>query len=323
MKIKWFLVLPLKYYSVLCFSVMSDSMIMDAIASFLVLPNRLVVPLVPGLHVAQLRSPLPRVRPEDSSAHSDYNCTSSFKTLVYEPLLLSQGVVRIHLLEAQKLAAKDNYVKGVMAGLSDPYAILRVGPQTFTSKHIDNTDAPKWGEMYEVRRKVFCFLCKSSARKGLGKYCLSHIISLCSVFEGLYWYVSHWHCPFSFTRLQTASIQAPLSVVMSLCVYLTSGYCPWSTWSRVGGWGIWQRPRQGWFLGQVHMHNSCLGWISCCHLSFVTCMNGGEKYFECTESPFCSVDHWNGTTVFFFNPSCLALLLPIGPNWIWALWRNP
>ncbi|KAM9409287.1 uncharacterized protein esyt1b isoform 2-T2 [Pholidichthys leucotaenia] len=101
-------------------NVMSDSMIMDAIASFLVLPNRLVVPLVPGLHVAQLRSPLPR------------------------------GVVRIHLLEAQNLAAKDSYVKGVMAGLSDPYAILRVGPQTFTSTHIDNTDSPKWGEMYEV-----------------------------------------------------------------------------------------------------------------------------------------------------------------------------
>ncbi|KAK5872293.1 hypothetical protein PBY51_013008 [Eleginops maclovinus] len=101
-------------------NVMSDSMIMDAIASFLVLPNRLVVPLVPGLHLAQLRSPLPR------------------------------GVVRIHLLEAQNLAAKDNYVKGVMAGLSDPYAILRVGPQTFTSKHVDNTDCPKWEEIYEV-----------------------------------------------------------------------------------------------------------------------------------------------------------------------------
>uniref|UniRef100_A0A4W6FD93 Extended synaptotagmin-like protein 1b n=1 Tax=Lates calcarifer TaxID=8187 RepID=A0A4W6FD93_LATCA len=100
--------------------VMSDSMIMDAIASFLVLPNRLVVPLVPGLHIAQLRSPLPR------------------------------GVVRIHLVEAQNLAAKDTSVKGVMAGLSDPYAILRVGPQTFTSQHIDNTDSPKWGEMYEV-----------------------------------------------------------------------------------------------------------------------------------------------------------------------------
>ncbi|KAF6718091.1 Extended synaptotagmin-1 [Oryzias melastigma] len=98
----------------------SDSMIMDAIASFLVLPNRLVVPLVPDLHLAQLRCPLPR------------------------------GVVRIHLLEAQNLPANDHNVKGVMAGLSDPYAVLRVGPQTFTSKHIDNTDCPKWEEMYEV-----------------------------------------------------------------------------------------------------------------------------------------------------------------------------
>ncbi|KAM6981454.1 extended synaptotagmin-1 [Aplochiton taeniatus] len=101
-------------------NVMSDSMIMDAIASFLVLPNRLTVPLVPDLHVAQLRSPLPR------------------------------GVVRIHLLEASDLAAKDNYIKGVIAGMSDPYAILRVGPQTFTSHHVDNTLCPKWGEMYEV-----------------------------------------------------------------------------------------------------------------------------------------------------------------------------
>lgn len=40
---------------------MSDTMIMDAIASHLVLPNRLTVPLVADLHVAQLRSPLPRV----------------------------------------------------------------------------------------------------------------------------------------------------------------------------------------------------------------------------------------------------------------------
>lgn len=61
-------------------------------------------------------------------------------------------MVRIHLLEAQNLPAKDHNVKGVMAGLSDPYAVLRVGPQTFTSKHIDNTDCPKWGEMYEVSK---------------------------------------------------------------------------------------------------------------------------------------------------------------------------
>uniref|UniRef100_A0A4W5MM46 Extended synaptotagmin-like protein 1b n=1 Tax=Hucho hucho TaxID=62062 RepID=A0A4W5MM46_9TELE len=101
-------------------NIMSDTMIMDAIASFLVLPNRLTVPLVADLHVSQLRSPLPR------------------------------GVVRIHLLEADDLPAKDNYMKGVIAGLSDPYALCRVGPQTFTSHVVDNTVCPKWGEMYEV-----------------------------------------------------------------------------------------------------------------------------------------------------------------------------
>lgn len=101
-------------------NVMSDTVIMDAIASFLVLPNRLTVPLVSDLPVAQLRCPLPR------------------------------GVVRIHLLEAERLASKDNYVKGVIAGMSDPYALLRVGPQTFKSRHLDNTLNPKWGEMYEV-----------------------------------------------------------------------------------------------------------------------------------------------------------------------------
>ncbi|XP_050969517.1 extended synaptotagmin-1 isoform X2 [Labeo rohita] len=101
-------------------NVMSDTMIMDAIASFLVLPNRLTVPLVADLPVAQLRCPLPR------------------------------GVVRIHLVEADALASKDNYVKGVMSGMSDPYATLRVGPQTFKSRHLDNTLNPKWDEMYEV-----------------------------------------------------------------------------------------------------------------------------------------------------------------------------
>lgn len=52
-------------------SAKSDSMIMDAIASFLVLPNRLVVPLVPDLHLAQLRCPLPRVKSENTDADDD------------------------------------------------------------------------------------------------------------------------------------------------------------------------------------------------------------------------------------------------------------
>ncbi|XP_030623547.1 extended synaptotagmin-1 [Chanos chanos] len=99
---------------------LSDNLIMDAIASHLVLPNRLTIPLVADLHVAQLRSPLPR------------------------------GIVRIHLLEAENLAAKDNYIKGVLTGKSDPYAVLRVGTQVFVSHHVDNNLNPQWREMYEV-----------------------------------------------------------------------------------------------------------------------------------------------------------------------------
>uniref|UniRef100_A0A674N3T3 Extended synaptotagmin 1 n=1 Tax=Takifugu rubripes TaxID=31033 RepID=A0A674N3T3_TAKRU len=94
-------------------SAMSDTMIMDAIASQLVLPNRLTVPLVADLHVAQLRSPLPR------------------------------GVVRIHLLEAEDLTAKDTVIKGLIDGKSDPYAVLRVGTQIFTSHHIDMFGLPE------------------------------------------------------------------------------------------------------------------------------------------------------------------------------------
>ncbi|XP_068193275.1 extended synaptotagmin-1 [Antennarius striatus] len=99
---------------------MSDTMIMDAIASYLVLPNRLTVPLVADLQVAQLRSPLPR------------------------------GVVRIHLVEAEDLTAKDTVIKGLIDGKSDPYAVLRVGTQIFTSHHVDSNLNPQWREMYEV-----------------------------------------------------------------------------------------------------------------------------------------------------------------------------
>ncbi|XP_057685550.1 extended synaptotagmin-1 [Corythoichthys intestinalis] len=99
---------------------MSDTMIMDAIASQLVLPNRLTVPLVADLQVAQLRSPLPR------------------------------GVVRIHLLEAEDLTAKDTVIKGLIDGKSDPYAVIRVGTQIFTSHHVDSNLNPQWREMYEV-----------------------------------------------------------------------------------------------------------------------------------------------------------------------------
>ncbi|XP_025857752.1 extended synaptotagmin-1 isoform X1 [Vulpes vulpes] len=102
-------------------SSLSDTMIMDSIAAFLVLPNRLLLPLVPDLRdAAQLRSPLPR------------------------------GIVRIHLLAARGLGSKDKYVKGLIEGKSDPYALVRVGTQAFCSRVIDEDLNPQWGETYEV-----------------------------------------------------------------------------------------------------------------------------------------------------------------------------
>ncbi|XP_054831941.1 extended synaptotagmin-1 isoform X1 [Eublepharis macularius] len=101
-------------------SSVSDTMIMDAIASFLVLPNRLLIPLIPDLHdAAELRSPVPR------------------------------GVVRVHLIQAKDLQSKDKYIKGMIEGKSDPYAVVRVGTQVFTSKIIDEDLNPTWNEMYE------------------------------------------------------------------------------------------------------------------------------------------------------------------------------
>lgn len=60
--------------------------------------------------------------------------------------------MRIHLLEAEDLTAKDTVIKGLIDGKSDPYAILRVGTQIFTSHHVDSNLNPQWREMFEVRR---------------------------------------------------------------------------------------------------------------------------------------------------------------------------
>ncbi|NXV97255.1 ESYT1 protein, partial [Calonectris borealis] len=111
-------------------SSMSDTMIMDAISSYLVLPNRLLVPLVPNLHeAAQLRCPLPRGRAGWGSRGG--------------------GVVRVHLRAARDLRSKDRFMGGLVEGKSDPYAVLRVGTQVVTSRVIDDNLNPIWDEVYE------------------------------------------------------------------------------------------------------------------------------------------------------------------------------
>ncbi|KAM9826925.1 extended synaptotagmin-2-B [Neosynchiropus ocellatus] len=99
---------------------LSDSLIQDIIYSYLVLPNRITVPLVGDIELAQLRFPLPK------------------------------GVLRIHFLEAQDLEGKDKFLGGLIKGKSDPYGILQIGNQLFQSKTVKESLHPKWSEVYEA-----------------------------------------------------------------------------------------------------------------------------------------------------------------------------
>ncbi|XP_069815007.1 extended synaptotagmin-2 isoform X3 [Dendropsophus ebraccatus] len=98
----------------------SDTIILDIISNYLVLPNRITVPLVSDLQIAQLRFPIPK------------------------------GVLRIHFIEAQDLMWKDTYMKGLVKGKSDPYGVIRIGNQVFQSKVIKENLNPKWNEVYEA-----------------------------------------------------------------------------------------------------------------------------------------------------------------------------
>lgn len=60
-------------------------------------------------------------------------------------------MLRIHLLEAQNLVAKDNLMGGMVKGKSDPYVKIGVGGVSFKSHVIKENLNPTWNEMYEVR----------------------------------------------------------------------------------------------------------------------------------------------------------------------------
>lgn len=99
---------------------LSDTIILDIISNYLVLPNRITVPLVSEVQIAQLRFPIPK------------------------------GVLRIHFIEAQDLQGKDRYLKGLVKGKSDPYGVIRVGNQIFQSKVVKENLSPRWNEVYEA-----------------------------------------------------------------------------------------------------------------------------------------------------------------------------
>lgn len=64
-------------------------------------------------------------------------------------LHVSQGVIRVHLLEAKKLAQKDNFLG--LGGKSDPYAKVSIGLQHCRSRTIYKSLNPAWNEVFEVR----------------------------------------------------------------------------------------------------------------------------------------------------------------------------
>ncbi|XP_049605845.1 extended synaptotagmin-2 isoform X6 [Syngnathus scovelli] len=99
---------------------LSDSLIQDIISSYVVSPNRITIPLVGDVELAQLRFPMPK------------------------------GVLRIHFLEAQDLEGKDKFLGGLIKGKSDPYGILQIANQLFQSKTVKESLHPKWNEVYEA-----------------------------------------------------------------------------------------------------------------------------------------------------------------------------
>ncbi|XP_056599108.1 extended synaptotagmin-2 isoform X2 [Triplophysa dalaica] len=99
---------------------LSDGIIQDIIYSYLVLPNKINIPLLGEAEIANRRFPMPK------------------------------AVLRIHFLEAQDLIGKDKFLGGLIKGKSDPYGIIQLGSQLFKSKVIKESVNPKWNAVYEA-----------------------------------------------------------------------------------------------------------------------------------------------------------------------------
>lgn len=88
-----------------------------------------------------------RGKPLNSKRNKESFCMYPYNLGVW------QGLLRIILLEAQSLIAKDNMMGGMVKGKSDPYAKVSVGEFTFKSSVIKENLNPVWNEMHEVRKK--------------------------------------------------------------------------------------------------------------------------------------------------------------------------
>ena len=79
------------------------------------------------------------------------NIYRTFVILTAVTACVPQGVLRIHLVEAQNLVAKDKFMG---KGKSDPYANIRIGGLAFRSRAIEKNLNPTWNELYEVQHNA-------------------------------------------------------------------------------------------------------------------------------------------------------------------------
>lgn len=62
----------------------------------------------------------------------------------------TENVLRIHVLEAQDLIAKDRFLGGLVKGKSDPYVKLKLAGRSFKSRVVREDLNPRWNEVFEV-----------------------------------------------------------------------------------------------------------------------------------------------------------------------------
>lgn len=60
-----------------------------------------------------------------------------------------QGVLRVHIVQAKNLVAKDMSL--LRKGKSDPYVVVTLGAQQFKTRTINNELNPKWDYWCEVK----------------------------------------------------------------------------------------------------------------------------------------------------------------------------
>ena len=90
----------------------------DVIANFVVLPNRIAIPLAESVDAGDLKYPIP------------------------------EGLLRVQIPEARELVKSDFSLIG--KGSPDPYAVLEVGAQKFRTETKKNQSNPKWDEIFEA-----------------------------------------------------------------------------------------------------------------------------------------------------------------------------